>query len=252
MGLDVEGMEATAEAYVNVFDNMYAQINELHANQLISERDAASARAQIYVQEQELKFRSVSGFFGDLSSLSKLQNEKLARAGKAAALTEAAIAGYLAIQRALAAPPGWPYNAAGVISTGIMQAANVAAIAGFENGGYTGSVGRKEVAGAVHGQEYVMNAATTARVGVSNLDRIQAGGNLQGTPTVNSNVEVNIENYGTSKTFEYQISPNEVRIIARDEIAKNTPDLVANEIANPQSRVSKSISKNTQAPRRRQ
>lgn len=48
-------------------------------------------------------------------------------------------------------------------------------LAGFEAGGYTGSGGTKDIAGVVHGQEYVLNASTTRRIGVDNLDAMQSG-----------------------------------------------------------------------------
>jgi len=78
-------------------------------------------------------------------------------------LPSATIDGVLAVQKALAAPPGWPLNAPQVISVGVSAAANLAKIAGFEEGGYTGTGGRKAIAGVVHGQEFVVNADATAR-----------------------------------------------------------------------------------------
>ena len=57
-------------------------------------------------------------------------------------------------------------------------AAIVAAMAfagGFQSGGYTGNMGQSQVAGVVHGQEFVMNAATTKRIGVGNLQALQDG-----------------------------------------------------------------------------
>jgi hypothetical protein len=37
------------------------------------------------------------------------------------------------------------------------------AFTGFEEGGYTGEKGRSDVSGVVHGQEYVVTAADTAK-----------------------------------------------------------------------------------------
>lgn len=44
---------------------------------------------------------------------------------------------------------------------------------GFKDGGYTGNGGKNEPAGIVHKGEYVMDAATTKRIGVRNLRRLQ-------------------------------------------------------------------------------
>ncbi|ACL58946.1 phage tail length tape measure family protein [Methylobacterium nodulans] len=49
---------------------------------------------------------------------------------------------------------------------------------GFADGGYTGAGGRFEPAGIVHRGEYVLDAATTSRIGVSALDTLRA--NLRG------------------------------------------------------------------------
>lgn len=43
---------------------------------------------------------------------------------------------------------------------------------GFSDGGFTGAKGEKEVAGVVHGQEYVFSAAAVRAIGVDRLERI--------------------------------------------------------------------------------
>jgi hypothetical protein len=57
--------------------------------------------------------------------------------------------------------------------------ANVQAIrsqgTGFKMGGYTGDIPKDAVAGNVHGQEYVMPADATERIGVANLDAMRRG-----------------------------------------------------------------------------
>ena len=58
-------------------------------------------------------------------------------------------------------------------------AAVVAAIAlarnGFRDGGYTGNLSSSDIAGVVHGREYVFDAQATQRIGVANLERLRAG-----------------------------------------------------------------------------
>ncbi|MEV8215722.1 tape measure protein [Leifsonia sp. NPDC077715] len=63
----------------------------------------------------------------------------------------------------------------GYANVGLIAAQTVAGIAGFATGGYTGDMGRGDVAGVVHGQEYVLNAAATKRVGVDTLNAINSG-----------------------------------------------------------------------------
>lgn len=48
-------------------------------------------------------------------------------------------------------------------------------VAGFQQGGYTGNMGVSDVAGVVHGREYVFDAAATSRIGVPTLEAIRSG-----------------------------------------------------------------------------
>jgi len=56
-------------------------------------------------------------------------------------------------------------------------------IPGFEVGGYTGSAGKSEVAGFVHGQEFVMNADATKK----NRPVLEAMNNGGSVAAVNTN-----------------------------------------------------------------
>lgn len=150
---------------------------------------------------------------------------------------------------------------AGILGTATLTEGLAMAGVGFEDGGYTGNGGVSEVAGVVHGKEFVMNAEATARHrpmlealnNGSTISTKSGGAVVQDGATV---FTVNIENYGVSKEFEVQqITPQEVRIIARDEassvVRRDTPNIVASELSKPNSSVSKSIGRHIQAPRRR-
>lgn len=152
---------------------------------------------------------------------------------------------------------------AGIAATeALTEGMALATVAGFESGGYTGNVGTSEIAGVVHGQEFVVNAAATAR----NRDTLEAmnrgasgvalNSASAGTGSASGGINVSIQNFGTSKDFEVQqISESDVRIIARDEakriVKQDAPGVVASDIGNPNSRVSKSLSNNTSVQRRR-
>jgi lambda family phage tail tape measure protein len=66
------------------------------------------------------------------------------------------------------------FGAAAVVGVTALLAAKTM-MSGFKTGGYTGDVGTDDVAGVVHGKEYVFDAATTARIGKDNLDAMRAG-----------------------------------------------------------------------------
>lgn len=139
-------------------------------------QEGSDARARIDQSAYEARMGFASDFFGNLASLSGSSNKTLAAIGKAAAITQATIDGVLAVQRALAAfPPPWNFAAAAAVGTA--AAVNVAKIAGFEGGGFTG--GREgQVAGLVHGEEFVANAAATRR-NRPLLEAINAGADLR-------------------------------------------------------------------------
>lgn len=102
--------------------------------------------------------------------------------------------GYTAISAAWASAP-FPYNLPAVatttMQTGVLQAA-VSALSpkGFKSGGYTGNYGTSEVAGVVHGKEYVLNAEATKRVGVNALNAINNGGSIQAEKQAQANAKV--------------------------------------------------------------
>lgn len=131
----------------------------------------------------------------------------------------------------------------------------------FALGGYTGNAPTNRPAGIVHGQEFVVPADATAKYRPM-LEAMRAGRsiNVGAVPTVvggsgGGGINVQIDNYGNSQFEVQQLSPSEIRIIAREEsrriVQKETGSIVANGIANPNSQVSKSLSNSTQTLRRR-
>ncbi len=130
---------------------------------------------------------------------------------------------------------------------------------GFSTGGYTGNMPTTSVAGVVHGQEYVipagpakkyrpiLEAIRAGRVPTVPPSNSYRGGSGGGTTAMN----VTVENYGNSQISVEQLSPNDIRIIAREEARNEGVKAVAAAIRNPNSRVSKSLTGNTTANRRR-
>lgn len=132
------------------------------------------------------------------------------------------------------------------------------ALGGFQTGGYTGSGGVGEVAGVVHGQEYVFDAAATKRIGVNNLEAMR-----RGSQSVSSNSSsvgsgsssgINIEfvNNGTPQNYQVeQLDENRVRIIAEDVVKSKAGEVVGNDLNNPNSKASKGITNNYDTNRKR-
>lgn len=60
--------------------------------------------------------------------------------------------------------------AGGTALAALVASSKALSLTGFSKGGYTGNIGRREIAGVVHGQEFVVNATATR----SNLDLLKA------------------------------------------------------------------------------
>lgn len=159
-----KGTQAQLDANVVAYKAMYDKIDQLRQLNIISEGEAAQARSLVDVKAQENRLQFQQQIYGTLAQLANSGNKKLAAIGKAAAVVQATIDGTVAVQKALASAPP-PYNYALAAAVGTVAAANVAQIlgVGFEGGGFTGNGGRSDVAGVVHGQEFVMNADATAK-----------------------------------------------------------------------------------------
>lgn len=101
----------------------------------------------------------------------------------AAAYIPAAIAASIATMGAAATVA----TASVAAQTPIMAATlSASSLAGFRDGGYTGDRGVGEVAGFVHGREFVFDAAATSRIGINNLENLRSGGGVSNNTTTNT------------------------------------------------------------------
>lgn len=153
-------------------------INEKTYNERVNSinQQGRDGQSKIEKAKNQALLDSSQQFFGEMATLSQSGNKRLGAIGKAAAIAQATVSGFLAIQNALAVPP-YPVGLALAVSAGVMTAANIASIAGvgFKTGGYTGDGGVNDVAGVVHGKEFVFDAAAVSRIGVDNLEAMRRG-----------------------------------------------------------------------------
>lgn len=140
-----------------------------------------------------------------------------------------------------------PADAALVATTAISAGIALGgAVAGFAGGGYTGNGSIGSVAGVVHGKEFVMNATATAQ-NRATLEAMNAGQNVGGSGGGGSAPTIVIENHGTPQTYETKsVSRDEIRMIAKDVVANDTPNVVSGEFANPNSKSSKALKQHYQ------
>lgn len=192
VGQYLEQSQQTLDAQMIQFETFYAQIDLLEQKRLINSKTAEQARTRIQLDSQQVQLQAANQFFSALSGLQNSNIRELAIIGRAAAIAQAIINTYVGATKALA--QGGIFGAAlaaAVVASGLVYVAQIIATplpasgGGFQQGGFTGSGARDEVAGTVHGQEFVFDATATRRLGVSNLEalRVGAAGVQQNIPT---------------------------------------------------------------------
>jgi len=119
--------------------NYYAELQRLRDNDVLSTQQYEQAKYELQARFSEMRLQGASTFFGQLASLTSSGNKELAAIGKAAAVAQATIDGYVAVQKALAsAPPPWNFALAGAVAlqTGVQVAGIMSTNVGnFATGG---------------------------------------------------------------------------------------------------------------------
>lgn len=234
-GDNMSGTETWYKAVLQSETDYYAQIDQMRQANLISEQEAETAKLRMRLQTNDQMLSMASGFFSNFEGMQRSNVNEMAAIGKAAAIANATIQMYMAANAAYAAMAGIPVigpglgaaAAAGALASGMANIAQIAAQpTGFKAGGYTGSGGTNQVAGVVHGQEYVFDAASTQRIGRENLDAMRSGaamapGNDNGGGSARA-LELTVIVVGTKEEAQEVASTVEGDKIVLDGIGRNT------------------------------
>lgn len=140
------------EAIVEIFNKQAEQ-----ASQLVEDQAAA-----VETQRQRAEQGLSNTLDFEQKQLAEREAERI-RAEKAAKQTAELLALFNLVS-AYAASGDTNALAKGLVDWGILKALESGL--GFEEGGYTGDNGKKQIAGIVHGQEYVVTAEDTKRYGL--------------------------------------------------------------------------------------
>lgn len=208
-------------------------------------------RIAIYESAQKAKeliqIQGNEKLFGELSSITKTFFGEQSAAHKAMFAVEK----YFALKRILVenqvalakawASASFPYNLPAVATVAAQTGLLATAVKGFKSGGYTGNGGSGQVAGVVHGQEYVFDAQSTKRIGVDNLNAMRSGKSVGG-----GDVNVTVNNMSSAKVETRDDGNGNLVMTIRDEIKRSWGNT-----GNPNSFESKQLNRNIQAPRRR-
>lgn len=228
------------------------QYEQMHTDMIGVQTEARLAVEKSYMDaKRDLMLTQGEALFGDLAGLAKgFAGEQsgiykaLFAVEKGFAIAQSAIAIQQSIAKAMAL--GFPQNIP-VISQAISQGAGIMSsikgiTAGFKQGGYTGNGGASQVAGVVHGQEYVFDAQSTKRIGVDNLNAMRSGRAANDDSKVNVNIINNSSAKVTASDDGQTITISDVR----NEVKRGFTEL-----NNPNSHSSKMVNRNVQAARRR-
>jgi tape measure domain-containing protein len=237
--------------YIRAKEDLHAQ----HDIKLIDARQADyENQLQVYSQIAGMTaqtFDQMTGMLRESVGESNALYKTMFLAGRAASIAQAIVNTEEGATKALAQGGAYGSLLAGVVrATGYASVGLIAGqtIAGYKSGGYTGNYGTTDVAGVVHGQEYVLNAAATKRVGIGTLDAINSGRSLGEKATVvQPQVNVVVENHTSSQVQTRVDDEGRIRVIVRDEIDTYVP----RRINESNSKIRKAMERSTTATAKR-
>lgn len=184
----IDGTREQIDAQLAQFQYMYEQIDLLRQADLISEQTAQQMKAKVDQQQFDFRLRNTQQFFGNLSSLSKSENNKLAKVGQAAALVQASIDAASAIMKTYASTP-YPYNIGLAAAQAVASAAQIAQIKSANTGFATGGEFRVGGSGGTDSQMVAFRATPGEKVAVSTPQQIRKGDPGQGSSAAATPIE---------------------------------------------------------------
>lgn len=134
---DIEGNLANVLDAISIFQNIRAEKEQAAIDAQIEQIDSNIERLEekqknvgaIRAKQIQLEIDAQKRQREQAEKAAEEAQKKAAKREKTLAIIQATIQGALAVVRAIAAPPGFPLNLGSVITTGVLAAAQVAAIA---------------------------------------------------------------------------------------------------------------------------
>jgi len=201
----------------NPLIQQFEVLNKLRENDLINEEAYQNAKLQLQAKSTAGYMEGMLGGFASLVDENSKTYAVLFAAQKAFAVAQAMLNIPAAYSKAYDAVVGTPYIGpyiapvvgAAAAALQVAQATQIKSttMSGFKTGGYTGNYGINQEAGVVHGQEYVLNAEATKRVGVNTLNAINNGGTIQAEKQAQANAKVG---GGQAQTTPQNIAINNI------------------------------------------
>lgn len=246
-------IDATNRAIESSFDPLSeynSKINDLntylhtHANMLPQVTKQAEKLGTVY-QTFVPVFQQMSDGLADAAANSLVFGNNLSDSLKKIAQASAAsmLSGLFKIGIGLAIGTPMPgLNGGNPITPPVKGGARGGYFPGYEYGGYTGSYARGDIAGVVHGQEFVVNANATAR------NRAMLESMNSGKPV--GVASVNIHNYAGAQVEAHANDNGDIEVMIHQAIAQHAPRAVAQDLANRNGKVAKALRQNYEVTKR--
>lgn len=198
-------------------------LQQMRELDLLNEEAYQNAKLELQAKSTASYMEGMLGGFASLVDENSKTYAVLFAAQKAFAVAQAMLNIPAAYSKAYDAVVGTPYvgpyiapaMGAAAAALQVAQAASIKSVnmQGFKSGGYTGNYGTSEVAGVVHGKEYVLNAEATKRVGVNALNAINNGGSIQAEKQAQANAKVQ-----GGQASNVNLNPNFVIVDEREKL----------------------------------
>jgi hypothetical protein len=176
--------------FIQNYQLIYDEIQRMRQTDLGNEAAYQQALYGLQARYNEMRLSGASSFFGELANVTKNGTGVIGGISKAAAIAQATIDGYVAVQKALASlPPPFNFAAAAAVAvkTGIQVAGIVSTNAGsFATGGQFMVDGKS----GIDANNINMNVTRGERVTVETPAQQRANDNAAGGPNISFNPKI--------------------------------------------------------------
>ncbi|WP_025901394.1 phage tail length tape measure family protein [Tatumella sp. UCD-D_suzukii] len=159
------------------------QLNAIQKTGMQNQQMISTATYASELSAAQSSFSSITDSMNTMFGQQSAAYKAAFAVSKAFSIAQASLNMYTALSQVMADPSALTiyqkladYATVAASMASITSGITSIAATGFQSGGYTGNGGVSDVAGVVHGQEFVMDAAATKRIGVSNLEAIRRNG----------------------------------------------------------------------------
>lgn len=219
--------------FIQNYQSIYDEINRLRQEDVENEKVYQQALYSLQAKYNEMRLGALSSFFGTMAQVTSKGHGAIGAISKAAAIAQATIDGYVAVQKALASLPP-PFNYAAAAAVAVQTGAQIAGIVSTNVGSFaTGGQFIVDGKSGVDANNINMNVTRGERVTIETPAQQRRSG---------ANIE--IHNYSSAKIETQEASDGTIRLIVREELDARVPAINRKELSDPNSDTSRALRSN--------